>query len=156
MATRGELTKKARLRALLTERGIVLVDPPLMAELRAALAPISDSYFENLLRDSGVALHPLVEGVSLHSPEDLRRTLLTLAELYESSPSPRSVRERVIAAKVRLRALIARTSSFDLRREREEMHLELMTWLENPGVFPLWLRLRLQASETMKAHDSRH
>ncbi|MDZ4801930.1 MAG: hypothetical protein SGI92_27565 [Bryobacteraceae bacterium] len=156
MATHSESTKKARLYALLKQRGIQVIDPPLMTELRATLAPISEPYLENLLRESGIPLHPFVEGVRLHSPEDMRRTLLALAELYESSANPRSVRERVISAKVRLRALLSRTSDPEVRLRRQDMHLELMTWLENPTVFPLWLRLRQQASETMKSHDSRH
>ncbi len=155
MGRRSEGTKKARLRALLDERRPALIDIGVFEELRAALAPVSESYLEDLVRDSGIPLCPIVEGVSLHSPEDMRRTLLTLSECYESGDR-RRVRDRVIAAKSRLRALIARTSFPELRHEREAMHLELMTWLENPPLFPMWLRLRVSASETMKVHDQRH
>jgi hypothetical protein len=144
-------TKRARLTALLAERRPACIDLALFAELRTALAPISDSWLEDLLRDSGIPLDPVVEGASLHSPEDLRRTLLALSEAYEKAADPRLVRARVIEAKTRLRALIARTRVPELRHEREDMHLELMTWLENPAVFPLWLRLRHRPSETMKA-----
>jgi hypothetical protein len=157
MATRrGEPTKKSRLKAILADRRPALIDIAVFHQLQSELAPISESYLEDLLRDSGIPLDPVVEGVSLHSPEDLRRTLLALAELYEITADTRLIRGRVIAAKTRLRALIARTSFPELRREREQMHLELMTWLENPGIFAMWLRLRRNASETMKGnHDSR-
>lgn len=153
---RSEPTKKSRLQALLAERQPPRIDVALFNELKTALAPISDSYLEDLVRESGIPLDPVVEGVSLHSPDDLRRTLLALAEIYESAPDPRAVRGRVIEAKTRLRMLIARTRFPELKHEREDMHLELMTWLENPGVFSLWVKLRHRSDETMKAHDSRH
>jgi hypothetical protein len=149
VARRSDGSRKERLAAILAERHPALIDPKVYAELEAELAPISESYLHSLLRESGVRMHPLIEGVSLHSHDDLRRTLLALAEEYESGDH--SVRQLVIQGKVRLRALIAHTTDPDLRHTREQMHTELMTWLENPTIFPLWLKLLQQRSETMEA-----
>ena len=48
----------------------------------------------------------------------------------------------VIEAKNQLRALISQTSEPVLRAERESMLTEVMTWLENPGIFDLWVKLK--------------
>jgi hypothetical protein len=132
-------SKKARLRHWLdTASG--LVDEARFAELKARLDPITDSYLRHLLRESGVPLSALVEGVSVSSFESLERTLLALAGAYETRP--REARSVVIEAKVRLRWSASRVAADDRRAEKQEMLLWVLTWLENPGAFPVWLRLR--------------
>lgn len=84
-------------------------------------------------------------GVRQDSLADLERSLLDLYEEYERAqqagdkPRQRACRRLAIEAKDHAR--------FALRRghpEKEEMILWMLTWLENPGVFPGWVELRKQ------------
>jgi hypothetical protein len=109
------------------------VEPRHLEELRKVLGPVSDSYLRRLLRESGAALHPLVEGVRQSGFEELERTLLALLECDRTA-----ARRLVIEAKDH--------AKLALRREpdpaREEMILWMLTWLENPEAFPIWVRLK--------------
>jgi hypothetical protein len=134
-------SKKAGLSALLGSGG--LVDGTRFRELKSALEPVSESYLRKLLRDSGVPLAPEVEGVSASSFESLERTLLALAEAYGGGA--REVRKLVIEAKNHLRWAERKASDESRRAERREMLLWVMTWLENPSAFPVWLPLRKRA-----------
>src|SRR5665213_2811149 len=70
-------------------------------QLRAALAPVSESYLRRLLRDCGVPLDATVEGVRQAAFDDLETSLLKLLEEYEpGDPTHRmAVRRLVITAK---------------------------------------------------------
>jgi hypothetical protein len=121
-------------------------------ELREELAPVSDSYLRRLLRDSGVALDPVVEGVRQDSFQDLERTLLALQREYmlavESGLKERAVRCRraVIEAKDHARLAARRAGvSPERRAVKEEMAAWMLLWLENPEIFPAWLALRKKA-----------
>ncbi len=111
---------------------------------RAELAPISDSYLRNLLRDSGAALHPLVEGVRQHDFEHLERTLAALGGIYLDATAAgdqataRLARRLVIEAKDHAR-LASRRHPGEFSAERI---LWMLTWLENPGIFATWVRIR--------------
>src|SRR5579862_7779332 len=111
------------------------------AALRAALAPVSESYLRKLLRDCGVPLDPMVEGVRQGTFAELETSLLRLLAEYESSDPPRrmAVRRLVITAKEHAR-LAARNPA--KRPDKEEMILWLTTWLENPPVFREWVSIR--------------
>jgi hypothetical protein len=102
-------------------------------ELRVLLAPISESYLRRLLRESGVALAPLVEGVRQGTLEQLESSLLALLDEYERGGLDHraAVRRLVITAKDHARWA-----------GKEEMVLWMTTWLENPPVFRQWLVLR--------------
>jgi hypothetical protein len=105
-----------------------------------------------MLRESGVALAPLVEGVRQDTFEDLERTLLALEREYAAGDEARrsACRREVIAAKDRARWAQRRLAEADPRREiRAEMFLWMLTWLENPSVFPAWLALRKRATEML-------
>jgi hypothetical protein len=119
--------------------------------LRRDLAPISRSYLRKLLRESGVPLAPMVEGVRQEDFETLERTLTALLAEYESGNTERrtAVRRLVIEAKDH-----ARWAAKDPRKktQKEEMVLWLLTWLENPPLFPEWARLRRQALEHQTGH----
>lgn len=110
-------------------------------ELRRELAPVSESYLRKLLRESGVPLAPLVEGVRQENLDALESSLLRMLAEYERGRRERRalVRKAVITAKDHAR-LAARKD--ELRALKEEMILWMITWLENPGIFPDWLRLR--------------
>lgn len=109
------------------------------------LAPVSESYLRRLLREfareSGLPLAPLIEGVRQESFEALEASLLRLFEEYEKGDPARrlKVRKMVIEAKDHAR-LAARKP--ELREAKEEMILWMLTWLENPPVFPHWVGLR--------------
>jgi hypothetical protein len=107
-------------------------------ELLQALAPISESYLRRLLRDSGAALAPMIEGVRQGTLDELETTLLALLEEYEKGDTMRraAVRRVVVTAKDHARWASRR------RPEKAEMILWMVTWLENPPVFREWVTLR--------------
>ena len=111
------------------------------AALRADLAPVSESYLRRLLRECGVPLHPMVEGVRQATFAELEASLLRLLAEYQSADPPRrmAVRRLVITAKEHAR-LAARNPG--KRPDKEEMILWLTTWLENPPVFAEWVHIR--------------
>jgi hypothetical protein len=118
------------------------------AMLHVELAPVSGSHLRRLLRESGVPLAPLVEGVRQGSFEALESSLLSFLQEYERSgvAGRASVRQVVIEAKDHAR-WAARNP--EKRAEKEEMALWMLTWLENPPLFPQWVRLR-RAAHVMK------
>jgi hypothetical protein len=110
-------------------------------QLQKALAPISEGYLRKLLRDSGMPLDILVEGVRQATFDELEKSLFAMLAEYESSDVARrtAVRRLAITAKDHAR-LAARIP--EKRADKEEMILWLTTWLENPPVFPDWVRIR--------------
>jgi len=102
-------------------------------QLREALGPISESYLRKLLRDSGVHLSPMVEGVRQSNLGVLELSLLALLAEYEAGDAKhrQAVRKLVITAKEHARWT-----------GKVEHVLWLTTWLENPPLFPVWARLR--------------
>jgi len=110
-------------------------------QLRRMLAPISEGYLRKLLRDSGVPLAPMVAGVRQGSLDELEASLLTLLVEYEQGDTARrtAVRRLVITAKEHARWAARKSHE---PADREEMALWMITWLENPPLFPEWVRLR--------------
>ena len=108
--------------------------------LRRDLA-ISDSYLRKLLRESGAPLAPMVEGVRQGNLDELEASLMALLSEYQTGDPARraAVRRLVITAKDHARWAAKRPEK---HAEKEEMVLWLLTWLENPPVFPEWVRLR--------------
>ncbi|MBI1899437.1 MAG: hypothetical protein HYZ57_07410 [Acidobacteria bacterium] len=110
------------------------------------LAPISAGYLRRLLRDSGVPLAALVEGVVQGNFADLERTLLALAAEYMAAADAmrsRQCRDAVITAKDHTRWSLRRQGQPpEAQARREEMLLWMLTWLENPPAFADWLALR--------------
>jgi hypothetical protein len=141
-------SKKGDLTAWIERTAPRQIGEPEWQTLFSLLAPISESYLRRLLRDlareSDVRLTPLVEGVRQESFEALESSLLRLLAEYEQADSARRARVRsvVIAAKDHAR-LAGRNEG--KRAEKEEMVLWMLTWLENPPVFPEWVRLRQAA-----------
>ena len=125
-------SRKTRLTECLP--GVALVDQAEWERLRAQLAPISDSYLRHLLRDSGVALTPEVEGVRQESFAQLERTLL-------------SATRAAAVLEAKRHAELARRSPKANRAVKTEMIEWMRVWLEAPGVFALWLRLRKATPE---------
>ena len=144
-------TKRSELQRWIAERNPACVGEAEVRELKSVLAPISESYFRRLLRESGVPLDPMVEGVRQTSFDELQESLERLLEIYSTGDVGRkqAVRSMVIEAKDHARLAARSRSTTPARRsEKEEMVMWLLTWLENPGVFPEWVRLRRMAWES--------
>jgi hypothetical protein len=138
-------TKRSELERWIAQRRPERIGETEYAEIRAALAPVSESYLRKLLRESGVPLDPLIEGVRQGSFGELEHSLERLLAIYESGDAARkrAVRSVVITAKEHARlAARSKNAAPEKRAEKEEMILWLLTWLENPPVFPEWVLLR--------------
>jgi hypothetical protein len=133
--------KSAELARWIEEHHPARIGDAEFATLRAALAPVSENYLRKLVRECGVPLDAMIEGVRQATFDDLEASLLKLFEEYEHGDAARrmAVRRLVITAKDHAR-LTARIP--EKRSEKEEMILWLTTWLENPAVFADWVRIR--------------
>lgn len=141
MARRTD-SRKNRLGEWLSQKQPVVIGEEEWNALLAELAPISESYLRGLLRNSGVPLSPLVEGVKQDSFAELERTLLALAQVYASGSrdSAQRARNTVRLAKEHARWAMKRDSAKS--EEKTEMALWMLTWLENPELFRSWVSLR--------------
>ena len=112
-------------------------------EIRQEIGPIAASRLRHLLRDSGVPLAPMVEGVRQDSPDHLERTLRSLSELYETGTLEERSRCRGEVIQARQHALwaVAKLEGEE-RRKREEMRAAMLVWLENPPLFRAWAEAR--------------
>jgi len=142
-------SKKQRLAVYLERTRPALITEREWGELLRELAPVSESYLRNLLRASGLPLAPLVEGVRQDSIAGLERTLLALLDEYERGDEKRrrACRTCVIRAKDHARLAARRAVPDDPHRKlKDEMILWMLTWLENPGAFPIWVQLRKRST----------
>jgi len=140
-------SRAALLSAWLAQHTPAVVGLAEFADLQRILAPISDSSLRRLLRASGATLHPLTAGVDQDSFPALRDSLNALAASYEFGDSSirRAARSIVITAKDHAK-LAARNVRVDpqKRTQKAEMASWMLTWLENPAVFPAWVALRMK------------
>ncbi len=149
MASAGRKGKREALAAFIEAQRLERITEADFGELLCALAPVSEVTLRRLLRQTGVPLAPLVCGIRQDSFENLERTLLDMEREYAEAtvrgdaPRARACRRAAITAKDHARfALRSPKLTADERAAKEEMVLWLLTWLENPGVFPAWLELR--------------
>jgi hypothetical protein len=126
-------TKRAKLAAWIDQQKPSFVGQEEFERLTEELGPISEGYLRKLLRDSGVHLAPMVEGVRQSNLGALELSLLALLAEYEAGDTAhrQAVRKLVITAKEHARWA-----------GKPEHVLWLTTWLENPPLFPAWARLR--------------
>jgi hypothetical protein len=126
-------TKRAKLSEWIEREKPALIGPDEFTRLSGELKPVSVNYLRKLLRDSGVPLAPIVEGVRQSNLGALELSLLALLAEYESGDAAhkRAVRKLVITARDHAKWT-----------NKEENLLWLTTWLENPPLFPAWARLR--------------
>jgi len=100
-----------------------------------------------------VPLAPLVEGVRQESFDHLERTLQALHQEYLRALATgdrerqRACRQLVIEAKDHARWALRRASDPESKARRQEMIQWMLVWLENPEIFPQWLRLRKRVLE---------
>jgi|YNPMSStandDraft_1061717.scaffolds.fasta_scaffold28473_2 hypothetical protein len=159
---RGRPSAKTRIAEYLAGRPAGPISAEEFASLAERLAPVSQTYLRRLLRQSGVELEPVVEGVRQESLQQLHRSLLALAREYrlakQSGDRARQqlCRRLVIEAKDHARWALRRAKEpSDARTWRQEAIEWMRVWLENPEVFPLWSKLRLrQMGETISEDAS--
>lgn len=139
-------SKKQRLQQLLAPPPSEPISESRAAELALALAPISAAYLRRLLRESGVPLEPLVEGVVQDTFPNLARTLCALSAAYEHAPQ--QTRALVLEAKAHAKLALPKDP---YPTERERKIDWMIRWLENPPVFPLWIQLQQRSTGTPPA-----
>ena len=111
-------------------------------DLLARLAPVSESYLRELLRDTGLPFDQPYAGIRQHTFEELEASLREMLAVYTESigsgdrDRARYCRRQVIAAKDRAKFLVKRNPA------KEEMVQWMLVWLENPEVFPAWVEAR--------------
>ncbi len=125
-------TKRAELEQWIEREKPPLIGPDEFKQLAEALEPVSENYLRRMLRDSGVPLAPMVEGVRQSNLGALELSLLALLVEYEAGDAAHrsAVRKLVITARDHARWT-----------HKEENLLWLTTWLENPPLFPAWVLL---------------
>src|SRR5262249_8204375 len=115
-------------------------------ELLLHLAPVSESYLRDLLRDTGLSIAQPYAGVRQHTFEELEHSLRELLQVYEEANAgghrdrARYCRRQVIAAKDRAKFLA------DKHPEKAEMAQWMLVWLDDPSMFPAWVEARRRAA----------
>jgi hypothetical protein len=144
-------TKRALLNTHLAESQPAIIDENVWAELQVRLAPVSNGYLRELVIATGLPMSPIVEAVRQDSFEQAERTLIALTQAYVEAAAERRKRIRgaVIDSKDRLRWSLKRPDPM-----KQEILLWVMTWLENPEIFPTWLALRRRAEATAPLVDA--
>jgi hypothetical protein len=148
VASRGKSVKQ-QLRKMLAAGQPPAITETVWQSLLERLAPVSESYLRDLLRDTGIPFHQPYAGVRQHTFEELDQSLREMQQIYadaitvDNRERARYCRRQVIAAKDRARFLAQnpRTSP-DKKAQKEEMVQWMLVWLENPEVFPAWVEAR--------------
>ena len=112
-------------------------------------APISESYLRRLLQETGLPFEQPWAGIRQHTFEELEESLIRMEQAYRAAgeagnrEQARYCRRQVIQAKDQAR-LAARNpkATTDRKKQKEEMVQWMLVWLENPGVFESWVRIR--------------
>jgi len=146
--------KQALREFLAAERITAIGEAEWQAALRT-LAPVSESYLRELLRETGMPFAQPYAGVRQHSFAELERDLREMLEIYTAAmragdrPRARYCRRQVIAAKDRAR-FVARNPKTPPERkaQKDEMAQWTLVWLENPEVFPAWVEIRKRYSSS--------
>jgi hypothetical protein len=144
-------SKKRVLAEFLEQRQLSAISEEVWRELAALLAPVSESYLRELLHATGLPVAQPYGGVRQSSFEELEASLIEIGGEYSKavadgdSMQARECRRVVIQAKDRAR-LVSRNEKVDVekRKVKSEMVDWMLVWLENPGIFEAWARLRKQ------------
>jgi hypothetical protein len=153
-------SKRSLLQNYLDEANPGRIGEAELLEIRRRLAPISDSYLRQLLRESNRPLAPLIEGVRQESFDQLAASLIALSDFYAGAmakgeaASAAECRRLVIEAKDRVRwAAHSPKATPEKKTEKEEMVEWMLVWLENPRIFPTWARLRQRQPSGLMTDD---
>lgn len=154
-------SRRARLEAWIERTRPASIGAAEWRLLETELGQVSGGYLRKLLRETNLPLAPLVEGVRQDSFDDLERTLLALlAELEDARASgdlekAAQCRQAVVTAKDHARWAARSTSATrEKTAQKDEMAQWMLVWLENPSLFPQWLRLRKRARAGMEMGDT--
>jgi hypothetical protein len=144
--------RKKRLAEWITQQNPARVDEAGWRELHKLLEPVSDHALRKLLREAGVPVEPPYGGVRQQSFEELAASLIEMERAYREALARNDAdrahlcRRAVIEAKdhARLASRNPRVAE-EKRTQKSEMVDWMLIWLENPGIFPLWVKLRTTA-----------
>ena len=144
---------KRQLRDYLAAHQPAAITEAVWRDLLQNLAPVSESYLRDLLRDTGLPFDQPYSGIRQHTFEELEESLRNMLQVYSDSLASgdrdraRYCRRQVIAAKDRAKYLaIAPRITPEKSTEKEEMAQWMLVWLENPEVFPAWVDARKKAN----------
>jgi hypothetical protein len=145
---------KQKLRECLAAEAPPSITEAVWRDLLRRLAPVSESYLRDLLRETGLPFDQPYAGIRQHTFEELDHSLREMRQVYAESAAAgqreraRYCRRQVIAARDRAKFTAAnpRTSP-EKRAEKEEMAQWMLVWLENPEVFPAWADARKRLRE---------
>jgi hypothetical protein len=133
----------------ITPKKTSAIGEPEWKRLLTELAPISESYLRQLLRDGGVPVAQPFGGVRQKTFEELEQSLIELESVYrearESGDRVRAqyCRSQVIQAKDHARlAAHSLKNSPEKRAEKEEMVQWMLVWLDDPALFEAWAKIR--------------
>jgi hypothetical protein len=151
VASKGKSVKQ-QLREILAAEQPNAITEAVWQDLLLRLAPVSESYLRDLLRETGLPFEQPYAGVRQHTFEELEQSLREMQQVYADAMAAgnreraRYCRRQVIAAKDRARFLAQnpRTAS-EKKAQKEEMAQWMLVWLENPEVFPAWVDARKKA-----------
>jgi hypothetical protein len=119
------------------------IDAAAWDALRRDLPRASERTLRIVLRESGRALTPFVEGVRQDSLDELDRTLTALAHEYEAAPRGHQRRLRALVITSKTHAdFAARRASAERKPLKEELAMRIRSWLLNPPLYPEWCDLR--------------
>jgi hypothetical protein len=139
-------SRLAEIRGYVEERGIRCLTEADFEALLVRFAPVSDRALRKLLRETGMPLATVVEGVRQDDFDQLERTLVAFTTEYlavaGNRDRARHIRRIVITAKEHARFAAVRAKDEAHRRMKLEMAEWILLWLENPAIFPQWVRLR--------------
>ena len=145
---------KRRLREYLAEAQPSAITESVWKDLSARLAPVSESYLRELLRDTGLPFEQPYAGIRQHTFEELEQSLVEMLAVYVEAMAAgdreraRYCRRQVIGAKERARfAASHRRTAPEKKAQKEEMAQWMLVWLENPEVFPVWVEARKRAEQ---------
>jgi len=151
VASRDKSVKR-RLREYLERECPAAITEAVWSALLQMLAPVSESYLRDLLRDTGLPFEQPYAGIRQHSWAELEQSLREMERVYaeaiasENRERARYCRHQVIAAKDRARFLARNPrTALDKRKQKEEMVEWMLVWLDNPEVFPAWADARRRA-----------
>jgi DNA-binding GntR family transcriptional regulator len=142
-------SRKQALREFLAAGEITAIGEEEWQAALRLLAPISESYLRDLLRQTGLPFAQPYAGIRQKSFADLEHDLREMLAVYVEAmragdrQRARYCRRQAIAAKDRARfAARSPKTSPEKRLQKDEMAQWMLVWLENPAVFPAWVEIR--------------
>jgi hypothetical protein len=149
---RGAKSIKQQLREYLSAERPGTISETVWHNLLLRLAPVSESYLRDLLRETGLPFEQPYAGIRQHTLDELEQSLREMQHVYaeamasENRDRARYCRRQVIAAKDRARFAAQNPSTApEKRAQKEEMVEWMLVWLENPEVFEAWVEARKSA-----------